>query len=332
MSMYKNLMTFGCAAVLALGLAACGGNGGGDDGDAGAPTTTPPTGPTQAELDAERARADAAEQQLADMEAADNLAAAKALIAALAAPASFADPPDAATPAVVRQVRASYGKAPTVAVSNNATDSGATPPVDRTPPFSVTDDPADSISGWAGYNFGRTESDKSGSGSMVVYTDIGMSTSKPFAEVYAGDNADTDNDPLTRGGTDLTSAANLAKIAADGFAKQGLKTHGADELSFPGKFDGADGTYSCTGTCTSARDDNGKLSALGGTWTFEANSGAMAMVADPDHLHFGWWLRMDSDGDPAWVLPFAGGSMDPTRRFRYDRHPRSGDLQGRRRG
>ncbi len=39
MSMYRKLMTFGCAAVLALGLAACG--GGGDDDTAGAPTTMP---------------------------------------------------------------------------------------------------------------------------------------------------------------------------------------------------------------------------------------------------------------------------------------------------
>ena len=35
----------------------------------------------------------------------------------------------------------------------------------------------------------------------------------------------------------------------------------------------------------------------------------MTSVADADHLHFGWWLRKGADGEPAWVHPFAGGSM-----------------------
>ena len=47
MSTYRKLMTFGCAAVLALGLAACG--GGGDDDTTDAPTTMEPTEPTPAE-------------------------------------------------------------------------------------------------------------------------------------------------------------------------------------------------------------------------------------------------------------------------------------------
>ena len=60
MSTYKNLMTVCCAAVLALGLAACGGGGGDDTADT--PTTTdptpppPPPGPT-----AESIKADAAD-------------------------------------------------------------------------------------------------------------------------------------------------------------------------------------------------------------------------------------------------------------------------------
>ena len=303
MSMYRKLMTVGCAAVLALGLAACGG-GGDDDDTADGPTVTEPTGPTQAELDAEKERADEAERKLAEAEAAAALATAKALIAALDARATFVDPPlaDSAQP-FVRQVRASYGKAPTVAVRDDSTATA-----DRTPPFSATDDPADSISGWAGYNYSRKDRTGGGSAEMVVYTNVEMPVSKPFTEVH-GQAADADNSatdkPLEIGSTYLI--ANIAKVASPGFAAQGAKTHGPADLSFDGTFDGAPGTYSCTGTCTSTRDDDGALSISTG-WTFTADSGAMTSVADADHLHFGWWLRKDADGDPAWVYPFAGGS------------------------
>ena len=63
MSTYKKLMTFGCAAVLALGLAACGG-GGSDTTQAPPPVVEPEPDPTPAELLA------AAEKAVSDAEAA----------------------------------------------------------------------------------------------------------------------------------------------------------------------------------------------------------------------------------------------------------------------
>ena len=243
MSIHRKLMTVCCGAVLAFGLAACGTSG--DDSTAGAPAVERPTGPTQADLvDAEKMRADEAEKKLADAEAAAALATAKALIAAIDAPASFAVPADAETPPVVRQVRAAYGKAPAVAVR-----AGTDATVDITPPFSVTDDPADSISGWAGYNYSRKDSTGGGSAEMVVYTNIGMPANKPFTETHAdgiGGTLDLGNDYLM---------TNVAKVASPGFAAQGHKVHDAASRSFDGTFDGAPGTYSCPDTAAGMHFD-----------------------------------------------------------------------------
>ena len=70
MSIHRKLMTVCCAVVLAFGLAACGSS---DDDTAATdtPTVEEPAGPTQADLDAEKKRADAAEKELADKTAAD---------------------------------------------------------------------------------------------------------------------------------------------------------------------------------------------------------------------------------------------------------------------
>ncbi len=306
MSTYKNLMTVCAAVVLAFGLAACGSSDDDTAADDGAPTVEEPAGPTQAELDAEKARADEAEKKLADAEAAAALATAKALIAALDARATFVDPPlDESALPVVRQVRASYGKAPAVAVSDNDANAMATPPVDRAPPFAATDYPADSISGWAGYNYSRKDRTGGASAEMVVYTNIEMPDHKPFTETHA--------DSTTTGTLDLGNAylmTNVAKVASPDFAVQGHKVHDAASRSFAGEFDGASGTYSCPGDaaqCTSTRSDAGALS-IGTGWQFKADSGATTSVADADHLHFGWWLRKAADGDPVWVHPFAGGS------------------------
>ena len=55
------------------------------------------------------------------------------------------------------------------------------------PGFSASGEMADPISGWAGLMFGREDKGKAGSGSVVVYTNIEASRSKPFAEMYGGD-------------------------------------------------------------------------------------------------------------------------------------------------
>ena len=83
MSTYKNLMTVCAAVVLAFGLAACGSSDDDTAADDGTPTVEEPAGLTQAELDAEKARADAAEAELAATEAAAAKAKAEGLFAAI---------------------------------------------------------------------------------------------------------------------------------------------------------------------------------------------------------------------------------------------------------
>ena len=82
MSIHRKLMTVCCAAVLAFGLAACGSS---DDDTAAddTPTVEEQAGPTQADLDAEKMRADEAEQDLADAAAAAKSAKLRALSGAL---------------------------------------------------------------------------------------------------------------------------------------------------------------------------------------------------------------------------------------------------------
>ena len=305
-------------AALGMGLSACGSS---DDDTAEAPTVTEPTGPTQAELDAAEAarmkaemERDEAQAELDAAKAKENLATARALIAALAARPTFqapdGDPSDDPMPSIT--VTASYGMdgaGAKIAASRDATSEQTVADTKLDPGFSASGEMADPISGWAGLMFGREDKGKTGSGSMVVYTNIEASVTKPFTEVH-GTAADADNtataNALEIGSTYLI--ANVGKVVSSGFATQGAKAHGADSRSFSGTFDGAPGTYSCPAdNCTSARSDAGALS-IGAGWQFKADTGATVTIADADHLHFGWWLRKGADGDPAWVHAFAGGS------------------------
>ena len=293
-------------AALGMGLSACGSS---DDDTAEAPTVTEPTGPTQAELDAAEAarekaemERDAAQAELDAAKAKEDLATARALLAVLDEAPTFPDAEGSGTTTPSIAVTVSYGMdgaGAKIAASRDGTNAD-TSRLD--PGFSASGEMADPISGWAGLMFGREDKGKAGSGSMVVYTNIEASGSKPFAEMYGED--------LTVTFPDDGSDGTPAKAFAEDFAEKGSKVH--TDTEFRGTYDGAAGTYKCvagaTG-CTSSRSSDLKL-VLSADWTFKADSGATVSVADTDHLHFGWWVRRDADGDPAWVDTFAGG-MNP---------------------
>ena len=104
------------------------------------------------------------------------------------------------------------------------------------------------------------------------------------------------------------------------------------EKKFDGTFDGVTGEYSCTSmmNCTATADSKGELTGLVGDWTFipaylgedgESNDGTgdpqiatreddlpvpNVAVPDTDYLHFGWWTKVDKDGDVAFQT-FSGG-------------------------
>ena len=158
---------------------------------------------------------------------------------------------------------------------------------------------------WTGneYRIEVTRAARSTRDTAMVYTNQAAPTvtGKPFADVH-GTLIQTDGTIVAAGFT-----ANPALIASPAFVQiSGTKMHegntGADDSVFEarGTFDGADGTYRCTGistgnTCTSSITSDGI--ALGGegtqTWTFTPDVGAMTARSTPDAIYFayGWWLR-----------------------------------------
>ena len=90
-----------------------------------------------------------------------------------------------------------------------------------------------------------------------------------------------------------------------------------DAAEVAGTYNGAMGTYKCTGTtdCTVTVDDEGDLTAASDGWIFTPAKGATSDVPDADYLHYGFWLARtkDSDGDVTSydeVETFAGSSLD----------------------
>ena len=124
--------------------------------------------------------------------------------------------------------------------------------------------------------------------------------------------------------------------ASDGDLKLTYET-GA-EKKFDGTFDGVPGEYSCTteDDCTATANSKGELTGLVGVWTFipaylgedgeslimtgtdeaEATSREDDLpvpnvaVPDTDYLHFGWWTKVDKDGDVAFRTFSGGGGMN----------------------
>ena len=133
------------------------------------------------------------------------------------------------------------------------------------------------------------------SSTMVVYTDIEAPKPVPFGDVHTLDangnlavNADADADP------------HVGLISASEFTHTGRMVHDPDEadtsetIRVRGMFNGAAGEYRCAeggtaGACASIESSEGVR--LVGTWVFDPDSGAMAIMDDPSFAYFGWWLN-----------------------------------------
>ena len=349
-TVYRNLTTTCLAAVLAFGLAACGGGG----------TAMPPdTGPTveeqlatlqdevaalrqqlgitdagdigtsisalQAEL--KRLQDEAQARMDAEQAAKDKAMAAEARKLAVGLDgASHFNATDAGT----LTVSAKYGKMATLAGADG-TGFFADTATDE-PNFKAADSKSlDAMNGWSGTELMSTV--KNGPTDVVhVYTNVDAGKQIPFAEWAAATTGVT-----WANGAVTVAAGNSALIVATPFATgSGTKTHehtidtdttaGADAFQTSGTFAGASGTYTCAGgTCTSAvaGSDGGVILGGTGTWTFTPNNGAMAHQADSEYQHFGWWLRKadsgysvhtfaDSTGDTAVALTAVGGTATYT--------------------
>ncbi len=319
---------FSLAAVFALTLAGCGGNGGGTADTTDPGTTTPVATPeemcttdggrwnadetctTATELATEKAEADAAAAKAATAAALtkDKQIAAEAAgqIDAAGLGGSDAEDQDGDPTYSMTIKRDNDGTTVEIADSANADK-------DEDPQFAQVAD----LGG------GLTRHDRdNGKGEMevvMVKTDIEAPTATAFGKVYtlnrANDDfttpveADADPGPVaipvtadevgmiaaTRFASTGTAAANTVSFAADDDA-----TKDKDEAAVEGTFDGAAGTYRCVDDngCTVTVDAKGKVTGVGDNeWVFVPDTGVTVDVADKDYMSYGFWLMRTTDKD-----------------------------------
>ncbi len=310
MTLWKNLVV---ALVAAFVLAACSSS---DDNGGSTSDETPPaqSGPTQAQLDAEKARADAAEEAISDKEAAEAAEQLTKTAAALKA-ALGANPlgnlveidaanPLPATPSLTLAGLILGDQGPLPANSDDV----------RTP-LMAPGASAGSLSDWAGRNYAHTNA-IGGTNTALVYRNPAASDMKPFAE---GATFGDDEAAFETAYSGATRTLNLSpdpdaslSIKSSGFPAAGTTTYTTDVVTgsvvIPGTYQGASGNYRCTpagGTACTAAASTGGVD-LGGQWYFIHDVGAMVTLADAAYLYFGWWLQKDEDGVPTSASAFTG--------------------------
>ena len=313
MSRYRKFTTICCAAVFALGLAACG--GGGDDGlsTSQEQMLQEQVATLQGQINALRAQLgldpaddlgdsiEQLQQQVVNLQKEVDDAAAEA--AADAAKAKMAE---------ARALHRALGSAPLSNLDRSTNAGGAALAaagltVDQTQgsltadPAAVTleaGDSAGALGAWNGMNYAHTNAGTKVTSTAVVYTNRAAPGSEPFGDEHT----------LTDGSLTVDTA-NLGLVKADAFTHSGTQTHAATNPADPvyvrGTYDGAPGNYRCATGCSSTNNGSGSPSALGGTWTFTPDRGAMVSQPDPNYLYFGWWLRKD-DGVPTSASAFFG--------------------------
>ena len=138
-------------------------------------------------------------------------------------------------------------------------------------------------------------------GTGLVYSNIEEASYKLFAVEHDGRTA---------------SLADAAAWTNAVIAPGNKYTGGADAGSIPGSFQGADGTFKCSGgSCADipTRKSDGKLSAeargdIAGEWIFEPTAeDAMVKLQDVDYLMFGYWLSKDKTGPKQFQVWYGGG-------------------------
>ncbi len=321
MSTYRKLMTVGCAAVLALGLAAC---GNGDD-TAEAPTTMEPMEamePTAEEqLAALREEISALRAQLGiedDDDLGDSVADLQSEVASLKM--QIQDAEDAEAEAEAERVaaeKAVAGKALQAAINRVAFDDvtvGAGPVITNangtgtaiTTATLRKGDSAGSLGDWAGTHYSHMNAGAKTLDEAVIYTNKAAAERKPFAThaTQLDDSALGANYVASTNTLDLgTNPNSSTDIKGDGFPTAGTTTFTPDGVSgvvvVPGTYQGASGSYRCAGTdCSATAGANGAVDLAGtNNWFFVHDANAMVSIGDSNYLQFGWWLRK-LDGSP----------------------------------
>ena len=203
--------------------------------------------------------------------------------------------------------------------------------------------PAPPISGWTSGVYEKENTTAKTMDSVVVYTNIDDPTPASWNAYYAGSIPDDhapwkvvsstsdaatgkDMRTVTIGTTTTAEQTAIAKnndlfsIPALGSGKDAsISVVGTDDTSttdvkeneVAGTFRGVAGMYVCGTTtgCGIQNDDEGKLKALLGAWTFRpdeptgSDTAASIKVAgvklDTDYLDFGYWFQTNTSGDSA---------------------------------
>ena len=222
---------------------------------------------------------------------------------------TFVDAPHGVAPAVTVS---HDGTTVTVGVSEAGTPRGGTA---RGGDFVAQAHGAGAIAGWTGARFRRGEAAES----IVAYTDAGPPEAMAFTpenlnklrEVsgLTGESVPASGLAIETAWLPVIASTSLAAAGPRGSVTYGPTGTGqAQGRTFTGTFGGGSGEYRCSGgDCALTLDDRGVPTALGGAWTFVPAPGAMVMIPDYDHLHFGWWLNQEEDGSYGFQT-FAGGA------------------------
>ena len=324
--MSSRLGIAGIVLLAAFGLAACGGGGG--SGTASMPTEPPEEmepmepvdpGPTAEEIAAATKEAESKLKAINAIDAADGLGGGAATTAGTGAGSYNLS---------VKRDRT----ATTVTVS---VQEGATADADEDEKFELAEDLGD----------GLTMHTRDGEMGMqeiaLVMTDIAEPKATPFGKVHML-NVDADGDTATGddavafdpGGqlasTDDAQAVILGRMMSSAFAAPGDRSASVTRTFLPavedadpdtpgnqpraaamvaGTYDGAMGTYTCSGSvnCTVAVNDKGKLTAASDGWIFTPAEGATVDVANDKFLSYGFWLKKTTkDGATTYneIAPF----------------------------
>ena len=172
-----------------------------------------------------------------------------------------------------------------------------------------------SLDGWSGTNYARTNPGTKVTNVAVIYTNRAAAKSYPIATRYAT----ATNVPAGAGAyTPATRTLAIAAATADTNIKGALfptagekvfaATSPSDEILVPGTYQGASGSYRCTGaigTCRATAETNGVIS-LSDAWVFVHDMGASVSISDSNYLYFGWWLQKDKDDEPDYASAFTG--------------------------
>ena len=292
MSRYRKITTICCAAVFALGLAAC---GGGDDGipvaerDAAVAAEQAKTEALQMQIDALRAQLELED----DGNVGDSVAALQAEVTRLKGLVDAAEKAENAEAtkammAKLNELETAIGPADADALA----DHKQADPANK--PQTATDgDAPQAISGWNGSSYSQTTAAKN-TIMTVVYDNKEAPTSVAFDKKWATAYDDEDE-------TYTLTATNHAKYVAI----EGMPSHPSHDgvmvgvtNGVRGTFNGVSGVFKGPTAAVEVELDKDSMVTWSGDLNFTPDSGtAMVMKDDDSYMSIGWWLTETPTGD-----------------------------------